>query len=391
MITPEELRKKALRLYPEILRAALSDGSPLFPLVVPADRGSRGDSFARRREDIELLYRESKNRTGRGYTIELKERATRKEGRQSVVHRLLFESLEDYFAFTKRGAEYARFVREAKRTVSSLPELGGWILENPLAFAACLGEGEWEGLAAVCRYFKEHPRPGCYIRELPVAVHTKFVEEHQEILRKLLDRLLPPEAIRPEAADFASRYYLRSAEQLLRVRLLDPSLSLCSLSEIGVTWDGLAGLSPPWEPIFVVENLTNYVAFPEVRGAACIWGSGFAVSRLAELPWIGSRRVVYWGDIDAAGFAILASLRARLPRVEALLMDGATYEAFRGFATSDAASVSLRATVRASQLTDAETALFEDLQRHPDRSRLEQERISQEFLLAKLRERGFRG
>ncbi|QBD83792.1 hypothetical protein EPA93_45535 [Ktedonosporobacter rubrisoli] len=43
--------------------------------------------------------------------------------------------------------------------------------------------GDWSDLIAVCDYFLEHPRPACYIREIPVAVHTKFIEQHSGILR----------------------------------------------------------------------------------------------------------------------------------------------------------------------------------------------------------------
>src|SRR5262249_1385055 len=55
-------------------------------------------------------------------------------------------------------------------------------------------------------YFVEHPRPQCYIRELPVRVHTKFVEQHAGILRELLEFLLPPEAIQPDAKTFTQRF-----------------------------------------------------------------------------------------------------------------------------------------------------------------------------------------
>lgn len=69
--------------------------------------------------------------------------------------------------------------------------------------------GRWGDLLTVCQYFLDHPRPNLYARELPLAVHTKFVEEHQSVLREMLDELLPPQAIDPAANRFEERFLLR--------------------------------------------------------------------------------------------------------------------------------------------------------------------------------------
>jgi hypothetical protein len=55
---------------------------------------------------------------------------------------------------------------------------------------------EWADILRVCRYFQLHPRPNLYLRELPIKVHTKFIEEHKGILRELLEIVLPEDAIR---------------------------------------------------------------------------------------------------------------------------------------------------------------------------------------------------
>ena len=60
-----------------------------------------------------------------------------------------------------------------------------------------------------------------------------------------------------------------------------------------------------------------------------IWGKGFEVDRVGRLPWLADVEVVYWGDIDTHGFAILDRLRAWLPQTRSVLMDRETLLAHR--------------------------------------------------------------
>ena len=55
-----------------------------------------------------------------------------------------------------------------------------------------------------------------------------------------------------------------------------------------------------------------------------IFGGGYAVSRVAGLPWLRDVPLYYWGDIDTHGFRILDLLRSRFPEVRSMLMDRAT-------------------------------------------------------------------
>ena len=55
-----------------------------------------------------------------------------------------------------------------------------------------------------------------------------------------------------------------------------------------------------------------------------IFGGGYAVQILESLNWLESLDVVYWGDLDTHGFAILNRLRHRFPNARSLLMDSDT-------------------------------------------------------------------
>lgn len=86
--------------------------------------------------------------------------------------------------------------------------------------------------------------------------------------------------------------------------------------------------------------------------------------------------MVYWGDIDTHGFAILDRLRAAVPAARSLLMDATTFHAHRqqwGSEESDK-----RFAGELTRLTPEERALYLTLRDNVfgERLRLEQERIS---------------
>jgi len=64
---------------------------------------------------------------------------------------------------------------------------------------------KWQDLVAVCQYFVGNPKPMIYIRELPIEVHTKFVEENKGLLKSLLDFLIE-RYINKTESDFEKRF-----------------------------------------------------------------------------------------------------------------------------------------------------------------------------------------
>ena len=410
MIRPDDIRRKAVRLYPAVLRSALEERAPkvwpprlstvggaaqtsssLFPYDVKADRGRSTDPFSERRSGIEALRAESKDRTGRGYTLLFREVSTRREGRQSIVERIRFECREDYLAFLGKTAELAAFLAESSAVVDRLPGLAAWIHAEPLTFLGYVGQ--WSDIASVCEYLVHHPRPGCYVRQLPVAVHTKFVEEHRGILQRVLDVLLSSDAIDTTATTFEVRYGFASPPKLLRIRFLDPALAPSGLTDLMVPAQNLAALDVPCRAAFIVENLLPFLTFPSVEGAVCLWGGGFAVPALGVLSWLTRCRILYWGDLDRAGFGILASLRAVLPRTESMLMDHATYLRYGAYAVAGAAGgagAAGEAALRLNVLTEEERTTLALIESDPARARLEQERITHAHVVSYLGEVGVR-
>jgi hypothetical protein len=110
-----------------------------------------------------------------------------------------------------------------------------------------------------------------------------------------------------------------------------------------------------------------------VPGVAVVLGGGYAVSRLAALPWLVDRDVVYWGDLDTHGFRALDRLRRFAPATRSMLMDLPTLLTHRAHWSHEPVPV----TEHLALLTADEQACYQALLRgdHGDRVRLEQERI----------------
>lgn len=103
---------------------------------------------------------------------------------------------------------------------------------------------------------------------------------------------------------------------------------------------------------------------------------GYGVAALEEIPWLSDTRILYFGDLDTHGLAILAECRKRFPQTESLLMDQATFDRFRPLAVTEAR----QAGPLPEALNESEAALYAELLR--TQGRLEQERIPLEAVNA---------
>lgn len=160
----------------------------------------------------------------------------------------------------------------------------------------------------------------------------------------------------------------------MRFRILDQVPELpSSITEAELRVDELAALRLSVTTVFIIENRASYLDFPRVPNAMAVFGEGFGVTVLDQISWLGDCELVYWGDIDTHGFAILDRLRKRVPAVSSILMDRATLIDHLSHVV-----VEERPTdAPLAALTDAEAAVHRDLieDRFGPKVRLEQERI----------------
>jgi hypothetical protein len=290
--------------------------------------GRLSKNLTERRGQIEALRELSKEVTGAGYTLRWKTINKRDLGPQTRPTHAVIETLEDYLAVIRRRTEFRAFQADVERIRHHLPKLEAWLRANPKEVLA--HKGHWSDLIAVCQYFQQHPHPNLYIRELPIPVHTKFIEDKQRIVRHLLDELLPPEAINTGEADFHKRFGLKDTPPTVRARLLDAQLErrfalpLTDLSLPMHQADDLLRKHVQPHRVIIVENLINFLTLPAIEGTVSLFGAGFAVNRLRELAYLHQCEVIYWGDIDAYGFRILSDLRGIFPHVKSMMMDWQT-------------------------------------------------------------------
>ena len=372
MITPDEIRQQAKRKYLNFLRAKVR-GESFLPWAMRFRKTKASDDYLALRRWVGELLAESKAERGFGYTVLLEERELRRYGRQSLPAHITIETESDFLRLIGKVAEFGAWQTVVTHTLSQFPQLEEWLAQYPQRVLSNLDV--WDDLLIVCAYFVAHPRPNLYLRELPVPVHTKFVEDNQAILRHLLDALLPPVAIHADESQFERRFGLRYDEPQIRLRLLDESLCHAldwPVADMSLTVSDCAMLrGMNSRTVLIVENKMTFLTLPPVPNGLAIWGKGFQVSLLREVGWLADCTIRYWGDLDAQGFAILSQLRGYWSQARSFLMDAGTLAKYQNFVVTGtpAGEMSL------ANLDGEETAVYQHLLAH--NYRLEQERISQ--------------
>lgn len=392
MISPEALKKKALRPWSDgrFLRAWLA-GESLFPLEIPLSPPSGNQisqQFSTVRQWIQAIETSSREKTGTGYRVSYRAVNHRLLGHQQLPDRIRFETETDWLGYIGKKRDFDRFQQITETTRVALPALIPFLLEKPLS--GLDHAANWDRLLAVCNWFVAHPRPKLYIRQLDIlGVETKFIEANKKIIAELLDRVLDDSAMDPTVTGFSGhgferRFGLDYDKPGVRLRILDPVLAPDGLTDLTLPAPDLATRDFGAQTVFITENKINGLCFPQVPGALVIFGLGYGIEMLAEIDWLKEKRIVYWGDIDTHGFAILSRIRGYFPQTESFLMDKDTLEAHRDLWGQE--DEIKRFLGGLANLTGPEQALFTDLKsdRFGYAVRLEQERIGYSRLMAAL-------
>lgn len=383
MIRPEDIRRKAENQYRAFLRAWLDGDNSFFPKLIPGNRELDPTDVAAAIDAVRELREGSKEVRRFGYSVEWEERRSRQLGKNLFPKRIVFETQEDFLRFIGRQSEFKIFAEAVHRLRTEFPELENWLRSNRQLLIE--SASELDGLLHVLRYFRDHPRPNCFARELPVPVDTKFVGRHERILREWFDLVLPPHAIRSYESQFELRFGLRYAEPHLLVRLIDPALQQ-ELSfpclELSLPLSALANLPVCNTQVFIVENKVNLLTLPNLPRTIALGGLGRSVTCLRDVGWLRNTPITYWGDLDVDGLAILSALRGCFPQVRSIFMDDPTLDRFAKLTGAG----NSREIELAGPLTDSEQRVF--LRCRTNNLRLEQERIPQPEVLRQLTDEG---
>lgn len=249
-------------------------------------------------------------------------------------------------------------------------------------------EEDIERLQVLLGWFLKNPSSGLYLRQLPVPrIDTKWVETRKAVVRDFVLAVngMP---ITGAAQDFHEVCGLRKPASKLRMRILCPKLraSLGGLCDIEAPVEEIAQMSLSIRAAFIVENLETGLALPDFEGMVAFMRLGHAISELARIPWLApdylgyttSReslpRLVYWGDLDTHGFAILSRARGIFSRLHSVLMDEATFLAGQDLWVTE---LTPHRAEELQHLTPAERDLYAQLRENKwgVNLRLEQERL----------------
>lgn len=347
-----------------------------FPLAVKGpDASELLDRFDDVRQWADRFARDSRTRTGvPRFRTEYRTVRSRNVGTNQVPARIWIDDLEGLAALLGTTAELRRLDGLMERTRSSLPAVLPWVATHPRQ--AMAHQEVWDQALATVRWIAEHDTSSRYVRQIDVeGVDTKFVERHRKLLDELLVQVLPEDRIDRHypPANLAGRFRFRQKPAYVRFRLLTPQPAIpTGISELQLRVDEAAVLDLRPATAFVVENEISYLAFPSVPDAVVLFGSGYGVAS-RELPWLQHAELVYWGDIDTHGFAILDGLRSRHPGTVSILMDDDTLLAHRTQWVREPAPIRRALPCLTSSEAAAYHGLVED--RYGSAVRLEQERV----------------
>lgn len=373
MITPIEIKKKAANKYKVYLQSIV-EGESFNPIVIVGDKKPNEDTV-RFEEELTELINCSKEKKRYGYTIEYQTVKTKRHGIQDIPTSISFQTEYDYLKYISKEKATAKFKKDITSILSSFPELKDWIYKYPIKVI----ENDWESLLNVCKYFKAVPQPYLYIRELPIQVHTKFIENNKGIIRELLDIIIA-EHINIDEKQFESRFNLKYDETLVRFRILDEAVSqqlFGGIDDISIPISEFQNIALPIHTVYIVENKMNMLTFPAQSNGIVVFGKGFGVDIMKNVEWLKTKKIYYWGDLDAHGFQILSEIRTHFKQVESFMMDRHTFDLFyegdKGTETNVEKDLCL---------TSEENEMFKYLKEY--NLRLEQEKIPHEYAKTKI-------
>jgi hypothetical protein len=370
MITPKEIKDKTERKYISFLQS-LVEQRPFDRLVIRGDKSYTKSSLSEFEREIQLIHSHSKEKKGFGYSLVFQKVKTKYLGTQDLPTSIFFDNENDFLKFLGKENEVNSFKSNVEIILREFPALKDWIIKNPKKVID--NSNEWQSILQVCKYFKQNPKPNLYLRELPIKVHTKFIERNKSIIRELLDVLIY-EHVNSEEKEFEKRFYLRYAEPQIRFKVLDKIISdrfLSGIDDIAIPVSQFEKLELPIRKVLVVENKTTLyttLTLPKMDDTIAIFGSGFSVFNLRKVRWFDNLKLLYWGDIDVQGFEILSQFRSYFPQTKSILMDKQTFEKFFEDDNGTPTNISTKLN-----LTDEEQQLYDILK--TKNWRLEQEKI----------------
>jgi hypothetical protein len=300
-------------------------GGDFFPLAIRFGKPTPTAHFDQLQKEFTAL-REAEKRLG--FKVEWCEKTTSRWGKQSFPESASFTEEASYLGAIGKKREVEALRSNVALIRKECPELEPWLQKFPHRIAVI--PDQWAAILKVCRYYQAHPTPRLYARQLPIGVHSKFIDQNHSILRDLLDFLLG-DHVKVQADSFEGRFHLLEAEPTLRFRFLDDHLRVSyslPLCDVSAPFSEVRGLKFSGFRCLIVENLMIFLTLPQLPNTLAVFGGGKASALITGLPWLKGCQVSYWGDIDDPGYRMLSKLRRGGLSVDSLFMDEETWRQF---------------------------------------------------------------
>ena len=239
----------------------------------------------------------------------------------------------------------------------------------------------WFDICLCAEWLNKNQDSKLYIREIPLPVHTKFIEQNSKLIQSLTEKS-------DSILSFEETFGLKTKPCSVRFRSLSEKVSLpfsmTNLSECQIPIKDFECLDKEFSDqiknIFIVENEMVYLTFPKVPNSICIWGHGYTVNSLNNIEWFNSKRIYYFGDLDEHGFDILSSYRRFYPNIQSFCMEKSDWNEHLQYAV---VGKKLESSRIPENLIAEENEVFQII-RNSTQNRIEQERISVSYIQEKL-------
>lgn len=383
--TVDDARKELVNLFTR-RRADLFQGDGEWPISVRIPVPSEAQVMSNVGA-YENWRREWACYEGRGQ-VSWQKRQWPRMGTHQLPQVLSIHSLVDLVAEVGALQDWDRYCSRRAELLSLWPQLAtsAWLRANVQLLIDMSGH-DFVRLRDVVAWGERSAPAACYMRELPITgVDSKWVERRKGIILGLL-RAIGMEM--PAAAELEDALGLKRMPQRIRLRLLCDVLAepFEGVDDLEIPLDQARKLPIAPTVVWIVENQATFLALPRMRGAVAIAGMGQRVSLIETLFWLRSaRKVLYWGDLDAWGFSCLNTARRACHSVESILMDRCTWDEHLDLCVDE--DVKAPPDTSAEFLTTAEAAMLDHIREQRSlgkgRARLEQERISWPYAIARI-------
>lgn len=233
-------------------------------------------------------------------------------------------------------------------------------------------ENELKRFTQLLKWLLSHPDSGLFIREIPVeGIDTKWFENHQALIAGVWQLIKEFDGKEPlnESVDFITALGLRRKPLFVRVRHASFWTGGDPNDVVQLTLDRLAASTPSKKTVVIIENEQTGLSLDIPPNIPILIGMGYGVTALYEAEWLVDCRILYFGDLDTHGLAILSDLRKIYSQTESVMMDVETFMKYRHLAVSEPTQVKRMP----DYLSERELNLLEMLSE--TKGRLEQERI----------------